>query len=423
MLILTDMVNLFNLQLLSDQEYALAVIYVIVITAIVTPLIKYLYDPSKQFSATKRSTIQHLKRESEVRIMACIHTHDNIPTMVNVLEVSNATEENPVAVIALILVELVGRTTPVLIAHHPEDNLHRSIGSSTSKSSHIIKALRQYAECNEGRASLQPFTSISNYLTMHDDIVRVAFDKRAHIVIMPFHKQYAIDGDIGSVNRAHQSLNINVLENAPCSVGILIDRGTLGRSVSVLTSRIMFHVAVIFIGGADDAEALAYGSRMASHPSVDLTVARFLLFGEENCKERKWDTDLLEEHRRANAGNERFVVVEEVVKDGAKLSSVIKSMVDCFDLMLVGMHHQDSPLLSGLGEWSECPELGIVGDMLSSQDFQCSLSVLVVQQQRLAGKPISRTAKPVDKEPLIHDLPDEPKKGSWTITVNEHDRK
>ncbi|XP_061995958.1 cation/H(+) antiporter 15-like [Rosa rugosa] len=410
-------------KLLSDQEYALAVIYVVAVTAAVTPLIKLLYDPSKQFSATKRSTIQHLKRETELRIMACIHSQDNIPTMVNVLELSNATEENPVAVIALILVELVGRITPVLIAHHPNDNLNTSVNSSTSNSNKIIKGLSQYAEYNERRASLQPFTSISHYPTMHEDIVRIAFEKKAHIVILPFHKHYAIDGTIGLVNRAHQSLNINLIEKAPCSVGILIDRGILGGSVSVLNSQFIFHVAVIFIGGVDDAEALAYGSRMASHPNVDLTVARFLLFGEENCKERKQDSDLLEEYRRANAGNERFVVVEEVVKDGAKLSSVICSMVDCFDLMLVGMHHQDSQLLSGIGNWSECPELGIIGDMLSSADFQCSLSVLVVQQQRISGKPISRTAKPVDKEPLIHDVPVEQMRGSWTITVNENDRK
>ncbi|XP_050385896.1 cation/H(+) antiporter 15-like [Argentina anserina] len=410
-------------KLLSDQEFALSVIYVVVVTAVVTPLIKLLYDPSRQFSATKRSTIQHLKRDTELRIMACIHSQENVPTLVNILEVSNATEENPVAAIALILVELVGRSTPVLIAHHPGDNLQSSIGSSASTSNQIIKALGQYAECNEGRATLQPFTSISHYPTMHDDIIRVAFEKRAHIVILPFHKHYAIDGTIGSVNRAHQSMNINVLEKAPCSVGILIDRGILSGSMSVLSNQYIYHVAVIFLGGVDDAEALAYGSRMASHPNVDLTVARFLLFGDDNLKDRKRDTDLLEEYRRAHVGNERFVVVEEVVKDGAKLSSVIKSMVDCFDLMLVGMHHQDSPLLSGLGEWSECPELGIVGDMLASPDFRCSLSVLVVQQQRIAGKPISRTTKPVDKEPLIHDIADEQMRSSWTITVNEYDRK
>ncbi|XP_048446629.1 cation/H(+) antiporter 15-like [Pyrus x bretschneideri] len=415
---ITELV-MFNIwkqgKILTDQEFALSVFSVIVMTAIVTPLIKFLYDPSNKYTALKRSTIQHLKRESELQILACIDNHDNVPTVINVLEVSNATEENPVAVIGLILTELVGRTNPILVAHQPHDNLD----NNTAMSSHIVKALRQYEQHNEGCVSLQAFTSISQYITMHEDVCRVALENRVNLVILPFHKQWAVDGSIGAVNRALRSMNKNVLEMAPCSVGILIDRGLLAGTVSVLTSQYIFHVAVIFIGGADDAEALAYGARMARHRSVDLTVARLLLFGDENSKERKRDTDLVDEYRLANADNERFVVVEELVRDGARLSAVIKSMVDCFDLILVGMHHQDSPLLSGLGEWSECPELGIIGDMLASSDFHCSVSVLVLQQQRIGGKPVSRN-QPVDREPLIQDAPpEETVRGSWTITVNE----
>ncbi|XP_008244850.2 PREDICTED: cation/H(+) antiporter 15-like [Prunus mume] len=373
-------------KVLTDQEFALVVISVVLITAVVTPLIRYLYDPSMQYAVTRRSTIQHLKRESELTILACIHNQENVPTFINVVEVSNATEQNLVAVIALVLTELVGRTNPILVSHRPYDTL------DNSSSGHIVKAMRQYEKYNEGYATLQAYTSISSYVTMHDDIFRLAFEKRVNLVIMPFHKQWAIDGNIGSVNRPLQSMNINVLEKAPCSVGILIDRGVLGGSVSMLASRYICHVAVIFIGGADDTKELAHGSRMARHPSMDLTVARFLLFGEENSKDRKQDSDLLEEYRVANGDNERFVVVEEVVRDGARLSVVIRSMVDCFDLMLVGRHHQDSPLLSGLGEWSECTELGIVGDMLASLNFHCSISVLVLQQQRIGGKPLRNSS-------------------------------
>ncbi|CAL9025273.1 unnamed protein product [Prunus brigantina] len=77
---------------LTDQEFfALVMISVVLITAVVTPLIRYLYDPSKQYAVMRRSTIQHLKRESELTILACIHNQENVPTFINVLEVSNAT--------------------------------------------------------------------------------------------------------------------------------------------------------------------------------------------------------------------------------------------------------------------------------------------------------------------------------------------
>lgn len=40
--------------------------------------------------------------------MVCIHKNENIPTMINLLEASYASEESTVGVIALILIELLG---------------------------------------------------------------------------------------------------------------------------------------------------------------------------------------------------------------------------------------------------------------------------------------------------------------------------
>lgn len=404
-------------QVLSDEVFALSVLSVIVVTTILAPLIKYLYDPSWQYTAIKRSTIQHAKREADLRILVGIHNHENVPTIVNLLEVSHASEESKIAVIAIVLVELVGRTTPVLVAHQP----YGSMRTSTSSTSQIINALRQYEDQNEGFVTIQSFTSIAPYVTMHNDICRVGVDKRATIVIVPFHKQWAIDGSIGSINRAIQGMNINILDSAPCSVGILVDRGVLRGSMPLVsTGRPLYHVAVIYIGGADDAESLAYGARMAQSETVDLTVVRFLLFGAENTKERKLETDLIYEYRQANAGNERFVVVEEVVKDGLALSASIKEMVDCFDLILVGRNHQPSTLIAALGEWCECPELGVIGDMLASPDLRCTASVLVIQQQRMGGTgKLMQQAIGSNRDQLVHDVPlHEPERVSWTITMD-----
>ncbi|KAF3621988.1 hypothetical protein FXO38_20694 [Capsicum annuum] len=38
------------------------------------------------------------------------------------------------------------------------------------------------------------------------------------------------------------------------------------------------------------------------------------------------------------------------------------------------------PLTAGLTDWSECPELGAIGDLLASSDQASVVSVLVVQQ-------------------------------------------
>uniref|UniRef100_A0A5B7C9H8 Uncharacterized protein n=1 Tax=Davidia involucrata TaxID=16924 RepID=A0A5B7C9H8_DAVIN len=407
-------------EVLNDQDFALSVISVIGVTAIITPLIKFLYDPSKQNVPIKRRTIQHVKCNAELRILVCIHNHDTVPSIINLLEASNATEDSPIAVIAVILVELVGRTTPILIAHQGQPQ-RTTLEPPTSRSSHIINALRQYELLNEGCVTIQSFSSISHFATIHDDVCRVALDQNATIVIVPFHKNFAIDGSIGSVNRAIQAMNIKVLDRAPCSVGILIDRGILAGSISILNNQSAnYQVAVIYISGADDAEALHYGARMAKHSNVAVTVMRFLLFGSDNARERKFDNDMIDEVRRANMGNEGFFYQEEVVRDGVGVASSIRELENSFDLMIVGRHHQEeSPLLLGLETWSECPELGIIGDMLASSDFGSTTSVLVVQQQRVGGKLIGRTTRPVvnDTDPLLHTSVGDNNR-AWTITMD-----
>ena len=385
-------------------------IAVMVMTAIVTTLITFFYDSSGKYTAIKRSTIQHCHRQSDLRILVCTHSQENVCTIINLLEISHAPPETHISVIGIALVELEGRRQPMLIPHEAS----RTERTNTTGSDLIINALTHYELQSEGSASVEAFTCISPFEITHNDICRVAIDKRATIVIVPFHKQWAIDGSIESVNRGIKAMNLKVLESAPCSVGILIDRGVLNGSMSLVVGHPLYHVAVIYLGGVDDAESLAYGARMTDNEKVDLTVVRFLIFGAENTKDRKLESDLINEYREANAGNERFVIVEEVVRNGVDLSASIREMADCFDLILVGRHHQDSPLLYGLGDWSECPELGVIGDMLASPDLGITASVLVIQQQKMG-----RLAGVGDRDQHVRDvLLDERTGGSWAISMD-----
>ncbi|CAI9090606.1 OLC1v1025417C1 [Oldenlandia corymbosa var. corymbosa] len=389
---------LLDSQVLNGEAFALCVMSVLVVTAILTPLIKLLYDPTQHGVALARRTIQHSKTDAEMRMLVCIHDQENVPEFLNLLVASNATDETPIAVIALLLIELVGRANPMLIAHQP----HRMLQPNSSRSGRVINALRQYELHNETCVTMQSYSSLSPFDTMHEDIFRVAIDKNTVVIILPFHKRWEIDGSIGSVNRAIQGMNSKVMENAPCSVAILVDRGLLRASASMLNSQTKYHVGLVFIGGVDDAEALSYAARMARRPNISLTIYHFLLFGSQNTRERKLDNNLMEEVRHGNVGNERFVYQEEIIKDCVGLAASIRSLGSYkYDLILVGKSHEDYPLLVGFGAWVDCPELGIVGDILSGPDAECSSSVLVVQQQRFKGKIIKRSTAQV--VPSLHD--------------------
>jgi hypothetical protein len=136
--------------------------------------------------------------------MACIYKDENIPTMLNVIEASCASKESNIAVIALLLVEILGRSRPILVAHQPHDTLR----TTKCHSPRLDNALKQYEQLNEGCAYIQSFTSISDFDTIHDDVCRIALDRRANILIMPFHKRWEIDGSVEVNNRAVQAINI-----------------------------------------------------------------------------------------------------------------------------------------------------------------------------------------------------------------------
>lgn len=75
-----------------------------------------------------------------------------------------------------------------------------------------------------------------------------------------------------------------LLEKAACSVGIIVDRGTFHISSNASSGRRELRVAVIFIGEADDQEALSYAWRMAGTMRVTLTVVRFQLAKDQRVQ-------------------------------------------------------------------------------------------------------------------------------------------
>ncbi|KAI4384565.1 hypothetical protein MLD38_002699 [Melastoma candidum] len=318
--------------------------------------------------------------------------------IMNLLEVSYASEESPITVLGMVLVDLVGRTAPALVCHTGQEQ-QWSLEHTTSTSAHILNAFRNYERNNAGSAAVRTYTAISEFQFMYMEVCQVAANERANIMIVPFHKQWDVDGLVGTVKPAIRTMNLHILERSPCSVGILIDRSVVRGTLPVLTSQTPFDVAVIFIGGPDDAEALALGSRMARHELATVTVIRFLLFGSENTKDRRHDTDLIYQYRHINMGNERFEYLEEVVRDGVALSAFIRDMAVRFDLILVGRQHQSSPIFQGMEQWREHEELGVIPDMLAAPDFECTASVLVVQQQRIGGKIMGHTMPTQQQQP------------------------
>uniref|UniRef100_A0A7N1A5I3 Cation/H+ exchanger domain-containing protein n=1 Tax=Kalanchoe fedtschenkoi TaxID=63787 RepID=A0A7N1A5I3_KALFE len=366
---------------IGSEAFVVMCASMLIVTAAVTPLIRLLYDPSHRFQVYKRRSVMHLRLDAELRVLVCVHDQDNVPTTINVLEAINSSKRSPMSVSVLHLVELAGRATPLFITHKKT----KKSSSNSSHSEPIIKAFRHYEESNNGLVSLHPFTLISSYSTMHDDVCEVALDMKTNLVVIPFHKKYFNHGDLMSAKKNIRTLNKDVLEKAPCSVAILVDKGLLTSSRPVLNSWSAFRVAVLFLGGRDDREALAIGMRAATHENVHLTMFRLVENGNvssDDLMDKKLDNAMLSEFRDSVTGNHKVKYIEEVVMDGSGTIAVVRSMEEAFELIIVGHRHDEhSQLMMGLLDWNETSELGTIGDILASSDFRGHSTVLVIQQQ------------------------------------------
>ncbi|KAF7143840.1 hypothetical protein RHSIM_Rhsim05G0226200 [Rhododendron simsii] len=357
---------------ITKESFSIMVLMATLQAGIIKPLVRSLYDPSRKNTAYKRRTIQHSRRDTELRILACICHEDNVPAVINILEASNPTSASPIGVYVLELVELVGQAMPLLINHQTNKTSH-----SNARSDRIVKAFSQYQIRNQEIVAVQCFTSIAPYATIHDDICSLALEKITSLVIIPFQK---FDSP------ALRVMQNKVLQVASCSVGILIDRahGILKAPKTLSDSWFTLHVCVIFIGGPDDREALAYGTRMAEHPNINITVIRIYEIGhkEFDLIETQLDLNAVNDFRIIHADNSRAVYKDVGVSDGPETAEVLHSLSEGFDLMLVGRRRDEgSSILMGLSQWCEVRELGVIGDMLTSSDYKSEASVLVVQQQ------------------------------------------
>ncbi|KAI3468920.1 hypothetical protein Pfo_025583 [Paulownia fortunei] len=388
-------------KVLDDKSFAIMVIVAVVMTSIIAPIVTTIYKPARKFAPYKRRTIQRTKRDGEFRVLVCVHTPRNVPTIINLMEASHPTKKSPICTYVLHLVELTGRASAMLIVHNTRKSGRPALNRTQAQSDHIINAFENF-EQHAGFVSVNPLTAISPYSSMHEDICNVAEDKRVAFIIIPFHKQQTVDGGMEATNPAFRTINQNVLANAPCSVGILVDRGLSG-STRLASNQIAHHIAVLFFGGADDREALAYAWRMCEHPGINLTVMRFVpgenvleITGEggrnqsgrgilrvatDNDREMQLDEDYINEFRARTMNDSSVVYTEKVVNHGEETVAAIRSIDAIHDLFIVGRGQgMISPVTAGLTDWSECPELGAIGDLLASSDFAATYSVLVVQQ-------------------------------------------
>ncbi|XP_020525656.1 cation/H(+) antiporter 15 [Amborella trichopoda] len=364
--------------------------------------------------------------EQELRLLACVYGTHQVPATLNLIEASRGPQKSPIVVFCMHLVELTDRTVAALLyqtdsatfpLEAPGTSLSTQAQDPSKEAAEIIgTALDTYSV--ESGIIVRKMSAVSSFSNMNEDICSAAREARISIVVLPFHKSQRVDGKMDAGNPGFRTCNQKVLRHARCSVGVLVDRG-LGGTARITGSHVSVHVAMLFFGGPDDREALAFGCRMVEHPSISFTMVRFYpakdsgqsvidVQGEhsdmkilatisEQDRERQLDEAFIDDfHHRCVPKmysiiifHERYVetrrvsYMEKVVSNASETVNILRSLEGMYTLVIVGRGRWGlSSITAGMTDWEECSELGPIGDLLASSDFWVTGSILIVQQYR-----------------------------------------
>ncbi|XP_010257776.1 PREDICTED: cation/H(+) antiporter 28 [Nelumbo nucifera] len=357
--------------------------------------------------ARKRSQVQHMTLQwqdplSEIRMLLCLHGPHNVASAINIMEVSRGAVKSKATVFATEMIELNAHTAATLGGGKDADAVTVFDEAVMNQREQIANVLQRYMAKSGKGIHLHRVIALSTFDNMHRDICNIAEDVVASFIILPFHKNLKLDGRVEKNLAGYRHVNRKVLRHAPCSVGILVDKGLQMKNIKDSGSHPSLNVAVIFIGGRDDWEALAYASRVSLHPGVNLTVIRFLhdskdqtgsIRGsslrfsesfremEEMEEEMKLDNEYFAQFYERRVATGQVGYEERYVVNSAEMVYRLRRMKTSYELFIVGRGGGVNSILTvGIDKWQQFPELGPIGDMLSSNDFSHKASVLIIQQ-------------------------------------------
>ncbi|XP_017407743.1 cation/H(+) antiporter 2 [Vigna angularis] len=392
-------------QTFDSEAYNVLLVSIVLNTIISGVVVAFLVRGEDKMFASNYTAIEPQQMEDELRILACVYDPRQVSAILATVLAIHGSGVSPSTTYLMHLIELVKKIKSNLLYHEKETaDLSDDEDYGGNDVVEINNSLDTFTA--ETKILVHQRRAVSSFPSLYEDVCNEAEDLQVSIVLLPFHKHQRIDGKLESGKEGIRITNQKVLRHAPCSVGIIVERGLArvpGFSQLVASEGIQ-NIATLFFGGPDDREAIAWSLRISGSPRVNLTIIRFLLTSssqneqiESGQSEEKEILMSLSGEETVNEIDNTFMVdfynryvtsgqigyVEKFVKHGAETVDALKEIGDMYSLFIVGKGGRgQSSLTIGMSDWEECPELGTVGDVLASSDFDIHGSVLIVQQHR-----------------------------------------
>ncbi|KAJ4795776.1 Cation/H(+) antiporter [Rhynchospora pubera] len=409
-------------------DTAVVLMFTIIInTFIACPVARLIVAWERRAYRYNPQSLEHLGPDNQLCVLACVHGQREVPAMLTLCTLCAGNGWSLIAVYLLHLLELTQKYAIDLMTNQKSLN-----NSSWENDGDDVRQVSLAADSfsQDSGLFIKQLTTLSSYKSMNEDIYMGAEEVRACLVLLPFHKEQRYDRRMVCRKDEKRQLNLKVLQHAPCTIGILVDRpvgsgmsiGMYSTTASLRSARTstantdletpatvtssgpVHQIVAIFFGGPDDREAASLLARVAPHKSVNATLVRFLPNTEDTLS-RNWSSRctsefaLITEHDMQLERDEQFLTAyqhryvasgivtyaERQVNSGPETVTALSSMAGMYSLFIVGKGgpHLSTPMMAGIRDWEECPELGPIGDLLASDDFMDSGSVLIMQQHKV----------------------------------------
>ncbi|KAL7613968.1 hypothetical protein Lser_V15G07141 [Lactuca serriola] len=404
--ILTLTTAMQNKVLTSSIFYNLMVSAVVISSVISAALIGFLVRRESDTIGIKHIPMEYHRPDKELKLLACVHSRHPVNTMVRLIVSLRGSDNVPISPYLMHLIELPEKIKKTSASYEQLKDDESSDDEEYNYNKNDVVEINEAVDIfiEETNMMIHQVQTVSPFMSMYEDVCDFADDIRASFIVLPFHKHQRIDGKFEKDKDGIRTTNQKVLRNAQCSVAILVDRGHTTTGTQAAGSESLQQIATLFFGGPDDREALGFSKRLSTHHHTSLTIVRFLptsakdpnvgidvsqkednvLVAIDNESEvEEADSSALANfyHRYVTSGKVRFV--EKYVENGVQTGMILRDMAETYSMFVVGKGGRgDSLLTTGISDWEECPELGVVGDFLASSEFDISGSVLVVQQHR-----------------------------------------
>ncbi|KAJ0969141.1 hypothetical protein J5N97_022018 [Dioscorea zingiberensis] len=341
--------------------------------------------------------VQWHNAEEELRLIVGLHGPRNVPLAVGVVEAVRV-GANSVAMYTMDMIQMTERAAAMLVHGQGPEEVTVLDEQIMEMREHINSGLEAYKQQLDDKESLniRRLLAIASFDDMHHDICHAAEDVNSVLILLPYHRQQMVGGGMSEGKSGFKNVNRKVLQNAPCSVGILVDRDQDREKLA--SSMVLQNIVVVFIGGKDDREALALAGFIVQHPGINLMVARFLVdpaasdkakrtgqhaftFDADDDAEARADEQYFSAFHERHSANKNLVCMDVHVSNGADTVAALRSLAERNELFIVGRAElRWSLVTAGMSDWVEHADLGPVGDVLAASDFSTSASVLVIQQ-------------------------------------------